>query len=263
MQKSGKLLPLISIVIPSYNAGEYIEETLESIFSQDYDNFEVIVRDGGSTDGTVKIIREYAKKYPKRLSWVSEKDNGQLDAILKGLKKAKGEILTYINADDVYEKNALTSVVAAYKNNSKALWFVGRGKVINKEGVEISKLVTLYKNFLLTINNYQLLLTVNYLMQPSVFLTRKAYARYGPFTGTRAFIMEYDLWLKLGKVEMPVVIKKTLSSFRITGENISATAFDKTLSEDEKTVAKYTKNRFIIIFHKFHNMLRKAIIRVI
>jgi glycosyltransferase involved in cell wall biosynthesis len=105
-----KDLPKISIVIPSFNKKKFIGATLESIFSQNYPNFEVIIQDGASTDGTLEITEKFAKKYPQVVNWESKKDKGQTDAINKGLKKAKGEILTYINADDIYIKGALKKV---------------------------------------------------------------------------------------------------------------------------------------------------------
>src|SRR3990172_9062122 len=146
----------ISIVIPSYNKASFIKQTLESIVTQNYPNLEVIIQDGGSTDGSVEIIRKYAQKYPKMISWVSKKDKGQVDAINKGLKKATGEILTFINADDVYEEGAVRTVGEYFYDNPKTLWLAGKGKVINEKGDEISKWVTAYKNFLLHLNSYNL-----------------------------------------------------------------------------------------------------------
>ena len=93
--------PKISIVIPSYNKAKYIEKTLESINRQDYNNYEAIVQDGGSTDETVEILKKHSKNN-NRIIWTSKKDKGQLDAINKGLKKASGDLVTFINADDMY-----------------------------------------------------------------------------------------------------------------------------------------------------------------
>lgn len=251
-----RTLPKISIVIPSFNKVKYISATFDSIFSQSYPDLEVIVQDGGSTDGTVQVIKRYAQRYPKVLSWESKKDKGQTEAINDGLKRAKGEIFAYINADDVYKKGALKKVGEYFLRKPDALWVAGSGDVIDAKGKEIAHWVTAYKNYLLGLGRFPLLLMVNYLMQPSVFLSRKAFRKYGPFTGTKIGVMEYDLWLKLGKVQMPGVIRRDLSSFRMSGENISSILFRKTLKDDDKVVEKYTDNPVILGLHWLHNMAR-------
>lgn len=210
-----KPLPKISIVIPSYNKVEYIQETLESIVSQKYPHLEVIIQDGGSTDGSLKIIQQYAQRYDW-INYESKRDKGQADAINTGFKKATGEILTYINADDVYEKGALKRVGKNFAENPDTFWLAGRGRVIDETGHEIAKPFTWYKNLFLYFNFYSSLLILNYLMQPSVFLSRRAYKKYGPFFGGK-YVVEYDMWLKLGKQKMPLVLNRTLSYFRLGG----------------------------------------------
>lgn len=254
-------LPKISIVIPSYNKVKFIDQTLNSIIAQKYPNLEVIIQDGGSNDGTVKIIKKYADKYPKIIRCESKKDRGQLDAINRGLKKATGDILTYINADDVYQYGVFSEVAKLSARNPDALWFAGKGKVIDSDGREIAKIVTWYKNQLLSLNLKFLLLVTNYLMQPSVFLTRKAYAIFGPFMGTSDFVTEYDYWLKLSSISMPHIILEDISYFRISERSISSVSYSKLLRIDNAIVKKYTNNLLIVILHKIHNFLRVAIIR--
>jgi hypothetical protein len=258
-----KSLPKISIVIPSYNKAKYIGETLKSIVSQNYLNLEVIIQDGGSNDGTVEIIKQFAKKYSTIIKWTSEKDNGQAEAINKGLKKATGEILTYINADDIYEKGALKMVGKYFTEGPSTLWLAGKGSVINAEGKEILRPVTFYKNLLLTINHYLLLKVVNYLIQPSVFLSRHAYQKYGPFSGISAFVTEYDLWLKLAKLQKPVVINRNLSKFRIEKDTKTKNMFQKLLKEDERILKKHTGNLVVLFLHKIHNIGRSLLVRLI
>lgn len=253
MSKGKRNLPKISIVIPSYNKAGFIEETLKSIVSQNYPKFELIIKDGGSTDGTVNIIKKYAKKYPDIIFWESKKDKGQVDAINNGLNKATGEVVAYINADDIYEKGTLRAVGDYFAKNPKTLWLAGKGRVIDSEGKEISGWVTTYKNFLLTLNSYYLLLITNYLIQPSVFLSRKAIKKFGPFKGTKNFVLEYDLWLKLGRVEMPAILPLSLASFRLFKENISSTQYRDVLEKDYLMVKKYTRNPILLLLHKFHN----------
>lgn len=249
-------LPRISIVIPSLNKANFIKETLESIVTQNYPDLEIIIQDGGSTDGTLEIIKKYVKKYPEIFSYKSDKDKGQTDAINKGFEKSTGSIVTFINADDVYEEGALKTVGKYFVDNLDTSWLAGEGRVINSDGGEITKWVTKYKNFLLSLNSYYLLLTTNYLIQPSVFISRSAYEKYGPFTGTKTGVMEYDLWLKLGKIQMPKVFKETFASFRLTKGSLSTVNFENILSEDYKIANKYTKDPIILFFHWLHNLGR-------
>lgn len=255
--------PLISIIIPSYNKVKYIEKTLSSIVNQSYKNIEVIIQDGGSNDGTLTIIKKYAKKYPKLIRFVSKRDAGQLDAINKGLRKAKGEIVTFINADDVYTKGAFESVIGHYIENPDALWFAGRGIVVNENDIEIAKFATWYKSLLLNWNLRTLLLITNYLMQPSVFLTKKALKKYGLFTGTKFAVMEYEMWLKISIFQMPTVINKVLTKFRLEKDTKTGSNSKKLLMEDEKIIKKYTKNKLILFLHILHNYFRVIMQKII
>ncbi len=252
-----KISPKISIVIPSYNKAKFIKQTLDSIMLQDYPNLEVIVQDGGSKDGSLKIIQTYINKYPKKIFLESKKDKGQTDAINKGFKKASGDIITFINADDLYEKNAFAMVAKYYSDKPDAIWFAGRGIVIDEKGREIAGLVTFYKNILLRLNWYVLLLIVNYPMQPSVFITKKAYKKYNGFTGVGKAVLEYDKWLTIGKDQMPNVINATLSRFRLYKSAFSSSASESILREDMKTVKKFTNNNLVLILHLLHNFARK------
>lgn len=254
-------LPKISIVVPSYNKVKYIGQTLRSIFLQKYPNLEVIVQDGGSTDGTVEIIKKFAGKY--HFAWQSKRDKGQLEAVNEGFKKATGQILAFINADDCHESGALAAVAKAYAENPGALWFAGKGIVVDGSGKEIAKPISWYKSLCLRLNFYFLLLIFNYLMQPSVFLTSKAYQKYGPFIGTTDFITEYDLWLKLGKTEIPVVLPQNLSKFRIEPLTKTKRLFTSLLSEDERIAGKYTENPLILFLHRLHNLGRILIGRFV
>lgn len=255
--------PKISIIIPSFNKVDYIKSTIQSLIDQRYPNMEVIIQDGLSTDGTVDVIREFSSKYPGIIRWVSKKDDGQVDAINKGCRKANGEIITYLNADDLLKDGALLAVADSFLDNPDCLWITGFGDIINNSGKIISPLVTRYKNFLLQRNNYQILLAVNYITQPATFITMKAYEKFGPFTGTRKYVMEYELWLKLGKAQMPKVINRNLASFRLTTDNISSTSFKELLFLDYQIAKMYTDNPLLLWFHLLNNLGRIGLISII
>lgn len=246
----------ISVIVPSFNKAKYIGATLQSIADQKYSNLEMIVQDGGSSDGTVDLIRNFARKHQDFMVWESKKDKGQVDAINRGLKKATGDILAYINADDVYKNGALIKVGEYFAKHPDTLWVAGKGDMIDERGKSIASFLMKYKNYLLSLDNYSALLMTNYLMQPSVFLSKKGYKKYGPFTGSKTAVMEYDLWLKLGWVQMPAVLKSTLSSFRISEGSISSSDYRETLKEDEKIVQKYTDNPVLLLLHYLHNVGR-------
>lgn len=247
--------PKISIIIPNYNGAEYIKHTLISIFSQNYENYEVIVQDGGSTDNSEVVVKKYLQKYPKRIFWQSAKDNGQLDALNKGTDRARGDVIGFINSDDIYLKGAFSKVAKAFENKD-ILWTAGQGIVIDKNGREIGKWASIYKNALLRANRLMLLQILNYLMQPSVFISKQAYKKYGPFTGKDRYVMEYDLWLKLAEVSMPAIINTPLSAFRLRPGSFSTSKTKEILKEDTRIVKKYTQKPLIILLHRVHNVVR-------
>ncbi len=255
-----KNLPKISVIIPSYNKVAFIEKTLQSLVDQKYPSFEIIIRDGGSTDGSVEIIKKFASNYLNLIRWVSQKDKGQVDAINSGIRKATGEIVTYINADDILKKDALLRVGEVFSKNPNILWVTGLGDIIDERGSRIFKWVTIYKNFLVKINLLIILLIVNYITQPSTFWRRNIHKKIGFLKGTRKFVLEYEFWLRLSKIQKPAVLESSLSSFRLSSNNISASSSVELLAEDLKIAQKYTDNKLILFFHRLHNLARIGLI---
>jgi glycosyltransferase involved in cell wall biosynthesis len=122
--------PLISIIVPSFNQGSFIEDTLLSIAAQSYKNYEIIVIDGGSADDSVNVIRKHADKISY---WISEKDGGQSEAINKGLKVAKGEIVTWLNSDDYYEPGTLATVIQLFESDPLIGFVHGRARLFGEK----------------------------------------------------------------------------------------------------------------------------------
>lgn len=185
----------ISIVTPSFNQGEYIERTIQSVLNQN-GNFELeyIIVDGGSIDNTIDIV----KKYKHRLIWISEKDRGQSDAINKGFKIAIGDILDWLNSDDIYEPDALSVIAKIYKRH-RFKWCFGKCKIIDENDNEIRKLITRYKIFKSKTYSYKNLLAKDFIPQPSVFFTKDDYKELGPVRLDCQYTIDYDYWLRIRK----------------------------------------------------------------
>ena len=131
--------PLVSIVTPSYNMARFLGETMDSVLSQDYPNIEYIVMDGGSTDNTVDILRDYESRYPGRFTWISENDSGQSDAINKGFLRSKGQIFTFLNSDDTYLPGVVRAAVEAFQAHAEAAVVYGDAWYTDEQNAVIKK----------------------------------------------------------------------------------------------------------------------------
>ena len=229
------MTPRISVVIPCYNAVRFLEETLLGVLNQNYPNLQCIVVDGESNDGTLDIL----KKYEDRIKWTSEKDEGQSDAINKGLKMADGEIVTYINTDDVYEPDCFMKVADFFTNNPERRWVYGKCRIIDENGVEIRKPITWYKNFWLRRYSYNWLLVLDFIAQPAVFWRRELTEEIGLFDVNEHLAMEYDYWLRTGAKYKPGFIDSYLARFRMHPVSKSALGFTAAASAARRLAKKY------------------------
>lgn len=201
-------LPKISIVTPSFNQGEFLDETIQSVIQQDYPELEYIVIDGGSTDGSVEIIQRHEAAIS---FWVSEEDRGQSHAINKGMAQASGEILSFLNSDDTLEPGALTRIVEAYRNNPSAGAFVGHGVKVNRRGhIEYYK-----KPSDLSFDGICQWLDGKNFMQPSCFFTRDAWEAAGPMDEDVHIALDVDLWLRIARQFELVPVDALLSRAKI------------------------------------------------
>ncbi|MDF2667927.1 MAG: hypothetical protein K0R67_233 [Paenibacillus sp.] len=203
--------PLVTVITPSFQQAKYIRETIESVWSQGYPNLEHIVVDGGSTDGTVKILEKYAKQYPN-FRYISERDRGQSHALNKGLKMAKGDIIGWLNSDDTYHPRAIRRATDMLTKHSK--YGVVYGKAFHTDA-----------------NNKQLyaypvdpaisnarLYNVCTLCQPAVFMRKKVLDQAGPIDESLHFCMDYDLWMRLSKTHKFGFINEVLANSRLHQE---------------------------------------------
>jgi glycosyltransferase involved in cell wall biosynthesis len=222
-------LPTISIITPCLNAAGTIEEALASVRAQDYPGIEHVVVDGGSTDGTVEILER-----TEGIRFVSEPDRGRPDAANKGVAMTSGDVIAWLNADDVYESGALRAVGEALAAQPDAAWATGYCRIIDGEGHETRSRVTAYKNFFLRHYSFGLYLTQNFISDPATFVRRSALDRVGLLDERYRWSHDYDLWLRVARLSDPVILRRYLSSFRMAEGTLSMTGFERQFAEHEE-----------------------------
>ena len=217
--------PKISIVTPSYNQGQYLEQTILSVLGQRYPNLEYLIYDAASTDDSVAII----KKYEKELTfWISEKDNGQADAINKGFKKATGEILMWLNSDDILMPNILNYIAAQYIEKGDGIYY---GNCIHFEEQHSGALVTRGSDTRITFNKVALELA-DTIIQPSTFWSRNVWIKNGELNDTFHYGFDWEWFLRARKNNIPFYpISRPISMYRIHDEHKSSTGGIKRQNE--------------------------------
>lgn len=197
-------LPLVSIITPSYNQARFLEATIRSVLEQDYPNIEYLIVDGASTDGSVEIIRQYAR----RLTWwVSEKDSGQSEAINKGLRRARGEIVGWLNSDDVYLPGAVSAAVAAFQSNPTAATVYGDALAIDADGKSFN---------MMQARQYTLvdLMAFNIICQPAAFMRLSVLVQVGYISPAYHLLMDNLLWMNMARLAPIVYVPQTWAAAR-------------------------------------------------
>lgn len=205
----GSPWPKVSIVTPSFNQAQYLEETIRSVLLQGYPNLEYIIIDGGSTDGSVEIIKKYE---PWLTYWVSEPDRGQSHAINKGWEKSRGVILAWINSDDLYEKNTFQIIAKEFRADIKHAvgFFHGKSKIINECGQMIGSRGSCF-NLIDSLEE-----SLHPIAQPSTFFSSEAIKAVGSLDELLHMSMDWDLFVRIACLYKVQFINKYLSSFRLT-----------------------------------------------
>jgi glycosyltransferase involved in cell wall biosynthesis len=215
---SDSTAPLVSIVTPSFNQAHYLESTIRSVLDQDYPNLEYIIVDGGSTDGSVEIIRRYSE----RLAWwVSEKDRGQTDAINKGFTRAKGEILAWLNSDDTYEKNAVGEAVVFLQDHPNVGLVYGDANFIDESGRIIGHFPAAQTNYRRLRRGYV------HIPQQSSFWRADLWRKVGPLDPSFYCAMDYDLWVRLAALAPLQYYPRLWANFRLHAQGKTIAADDR------------------------------------
>jgi glycosyltransferase involved in cell wall biosynthesis len=210
--------PLVSIVTPSLNQARFLEATIQSVLSQDYPRIEYFIADGGSTDGSLDIIRKYA---PRLSGWVSEKDRGQTDAINKGFARASGNILAWLNSDDTYAPGAVMAAVRAFEASPDSGLIYGDANYMDDGGRIIGKFPAAQTDFVRLRQGYV------HIPQQAAFFRADLWKTLGPLDTSFYFAMDYDLWLRIARRAQVKYIPETWAHFRLH-------AAAKTIADDDR-----------------------------
>ncbi len=219
--------PIVSIVVPSFNQGRFVAAAIDSVLDQSYPRVECIVIDGGSTDETIDVLR----RYDKRLQWISEPDRGQSHALNKGWRMAQGEVLGWLNSDDMYRPGAIQAVVEAFLSHPEAGGVYGDCDYISATGEFLEKYETGpfdFETFFRTSRSP--------IPQPAMFIRRAAYERVGPLDESLHLVMDWEYWLRVGRHFPIIYIPQTLATYRVHGSSKSAT---QNLHYGEETTRVY------------------------
>lgn len=244
--------PKISIITPNFNGGRYLERTISSILLQDYQNIELIIIDGGSTDNSVEII----KKFEQHISyWVSEPDNGLYYALEKGFSVATGEILCYLNSDDIYVSGALSTVAKIFSTNKQINWLTGQPSFVNEYNSLLVFNSYIYPRF----SFYGFLAgDYKFIQQESTFWTKKLYEKIDfKKILINKYAGDFALWVEFFKYERLYFAPTLFGCFRLQrpGLQLSSKFHNEYLQECESILNDIRnslpiKERLKVIFYR-------------
>jgi glycosyltransferase involved in cell wall biosynthesis len=242
-------LPLVTIVTPSYNQAEYLEATILSVLEQDYPHIEYFIMDGGSNDGSLEIIKKYASQLT---GWVSEKDQGQTDAINKGFARASGEILAWLNSDDTYEPGAVRAAVEVLCHRPEVGMVYGEANYIDETGRVIGRFPAAQTGYTRLRRGYV------HIPQQASFWRAELWKQVGPLDPSFYFAMDYDLWVRLARITSLLFLPgQVWANFRLHSSGKSVVADSRCWPEMLRVHYREGGTWFSVIQAKY--LIRKAI----
>lgn len=226
--------PRISVVTPSFNQARFLERTLRSVLDQGYPNLQYIVIDGGSTDGSVDLIRKHE---PRLHYWVSEPDAGQTDALVKGFAHADGDIMCWLNSDDLFERSTLKQVSDFFQRHGDVRAVYGDAIWIDVEDAPIHAKREHPFNRFIWLNDY------NYIPQPSTFWRRDLYEQVGGLDRRFNLAMDADLWIRFADVTRIHHVPRIWSRMRFYPEQKNQRLRTESNCEDQVIRSRYMAPR--------------------
>ena len=228
--------PKISIITPSYNQGQFIDDAIQSVLNQNYPYFEHIIVDNCSNDGTVEILKKYS-----HLNWISETDEGQSDAINKGFKRATGEIIAWLNSDDYYCQDVFNQIARYFVNNQDIMWIYGNSYFVDKTGNVISyKRPVQFNRFVLKFGSFSV-------HQPTVFLNYRILEEIGEIRKDFHAIMDQEWYCRIAEKYSPQYINIDVANFRWHSKSKSSSEKGsnhyKNLIRERKILMKHYANK--------------------
>ena len=251
------MLPSISVVTPTFNQARFIPQAVESVRDQHYPNLEHLIFDGLSTDDTLAVL----ERYGDALTVVSEADSGQTEAINKGLRKASGDVICWLNSDDYLLPGALQAVGEFFAAHPEVNWVTGDGVIVDVDGRPIQGPVRTYKQVLRRFPPSIYLGLANSIVQPATFWRRSVHEELGYLDESLHYTMDYDWWLRLLSTGRPGKIDRALCGFRIHDASKSGSLYQQMLEEDYRTFRTHNSSRVLGAAHKAHNALILAAYR--
>ncbi|QXE92338.1 glycosyltransferase [Geomonas subterranea] len=226
----------ISVITICYNSAAQIGRAIESVLAQSHPELEYVIVDGGSSDGTVDIVRSYASRDP-RIRWVSEPDDGISDAMNKGVALATGEIVAHLHSDEYYlDPGVLAEVASIFEANPERVWLTGGFHFVDPSGRFLREIkVRRY--------SYRRLIHSNIILHPATFVKRSAFLQVGGFDLSLRYCMDYHLWLRLGALGDPVTVNHPLACFCVHGGSRSTMEAASAYAEEFQVRLEFLEKR--------------------
>jgi glycosyltransferase involved in cell wall biosynthesis len=248
------MTPSISIVTPCLNMGRFLDQCISSVLDQSYPGLEFLVIDGGSSDKTLDVVRRHSDRIAY---WVTEPDRGQTHAINKGLERAHGDVVAWLNADDYFLPGAFNAVASAYAANPDAPFYFGDGVRVDEQG---RFKAPFFPGGAVRFSHAALLNGLNYILQPAAFINRRHLEVVGLLDETLHYGMDSDLWMRLIARGRPATIQRQLAASREYDSTKTSTGSFDRIEELRRIARRYTGQEMTpgVLCYLFDEMLKYA-----